>query len=332
MPAKKEFTTLKQKYADLIAKPQDNYEIIPTDSVSLNLSIGVGGIPTGRFTEIFGSEGVGKTTLALSIVKNAIESGKRVLYVEPENNLSLDFVERVFGYSPDDDNFILIQSSVAEDALSICEDGVREAYEVIILDSIGALVPSKVAEKELTDRTVALLSHYITLFTQRNATLVNKNNIAMIFLNQVRDDFSPTMFKSYATPGGHAIKHMSALRISLSRDEKITAGDEVIGAYTRFNIVKNKLAPPFRSFRFPIMFDAEKKIPKINTGLDVLNIAVALNIIEQKRGYFYFDGNLVGYGAMKAAEELNNNKELLDKITNMLYNTINQTEKGGNDE
>lgn len=327
--SKKEFESALEKFSAYVATKDDTYRIFKTGSFSLNLLLRVGGIPSGRFTEIFGPEGVGKTTLALSIAKDVIAKGGKVLYVEPENSLSLGYVEQVLGNL---DGFVLIQPPVAQDALEACGAGISDKFDLVVLDSIGALVPEEVTKKDLTDRTVALLAHYMTVFIQKFAYLVKANDVAVLLLNQVRDNLQQSFIKSYSTPGGHAIKHMASLILSLTRDERIVVNKSIIGAFTKFSIVKSKLGPPFLSSRFPIIFN-RGSYPHIHYGLDVLDMAMVLGIVTNKRGYFYFgDERLPEAGLLNVADFLENNQDLLDKISERVYNDYNslmETMRGG---
>lgn len=316
--SRKEFESALDKYSSYIAKRDDKFRVFETGSFSLNLLLKVGGIPSGRFTEIFGPEGVGKTTLALSIAKNVINAGGRVLYVEPENSMTLDFAENVVGSTG---NFVLVQPPIAQDALEVCGAGIVDKYDLVVLDSIGSLVPEEVTKKELTDRTVALLAHYMTIFIQKYAYLAKENDVAVLLLNQVRDNLQQSFIRSYSTPGGHAIKHMASLIISLTRDEKITEGGDIIGAYTKFSIVKSKLGPPFLSSRFPIIFNSSRDYPFIHYGLDLLNFALLLGVITNKRGYFYLgEDRFDAVGAINVANLILEDEEILDKIKTMVYN------------
>jgi recombination protein RecA len=330
--SKKDFESALEKYSEYIARRDDSFRVFETGSFSLNLLLKVGGIPSGRFTEIFGPEGVGKTTLALSIAKSVIDRGGKVLYVEPENSMTFSYVEKVVGNT---DNFVLIQPPIAQDALEICGAGISDKYDLVVLDSIGSLVPEEVTKKELTDRTVALLAHYMTIFIQKYAYLVKANDVAVLLLNQVRDNLQQSFIKSYSTPGGHALKHMASLIISLTRDEKISDGGDVVGVYSKFSIVKSKLGPPFLSSRFPIIFNSDKDYPFIHYGLDLLNFALLLGVVTNKRGYFYIgDERLDAVGTLNVANMLMEDKETLDKIKDLVYNKyelLSRTFKQGAD-
>lgn len=328
MKAKKTFEDILAQYESTLAKAKEDYFVIPTGSMSLDLATGIGGIPSGKFTEIFGSEGTGKTTLALSISANAVNLGKKVLYVEPENSLTLDRIKKLFDAN---NNFTLVQNNIAEEALNICLAGITSGeVDVVILDSIGALVASKVIDNDLTDKTVALISSIMTVFLQKAATEVNNNNVAVILINQVRADFKNTFYTSYATPGGYALKHFTSMRISLTKGEKINKGDLVSGVNVNFNVVKNKLAPPFRSGYFPVMFNFAENFPYIDYIMDVVNLAIIFGVIVQKRGYFFIDEENIGHGIFNVCSNLAmpENKDMLDKIIEEVYNRYKEFSGG----
>lgn len=292
-------------------------EVIPTGSLSLDISIGIGGIPRGRFTEIFGVESSGKTTLALCIAKSAMDMGLDVLYVEPESNLNLYFIKSILG-TEDISKFTLVQPETQEQSLDICELGINSGkFGLVVLDSIGALAPQKEKDKELGEKNMALTSSAITQFLRRNAYKVNKTKTAFIFINQVRDNIG-TYIKSLSTPGGHALRHFASVRISLSKGHDIEQNTEKIGILSTFVVKKNKLAPPFRSFTFPIIFG--KGIDKIR---DVIEIATMLGIIEKRGSHLYFMGESLGQGMAKSRLTLETNKELLDNIIKEVYNISN---------
>jgi recombination protein RecA len=224
----------------VLVEDTDKVDVIPTGSLSLDVSIGVGGIPRGKITEIFGSEGGGKTTLALSIVKNALKLGLRALYIDAENMLDYGLLKDMIGEDLNKDQLVILNPDTAEDAFNMIEMGLQSGdFELIILDSVGSLAPKKEQDDEFEDANVGLLARLVSKFLRRNSHVVKEKNIALVLLNQVRAKIGAYM-ASFETPGGHALKHFTSLRISLSRGQEMKVGNETVGIMTKFVIKKNK--------------------------------------------------------------------------------------------
>ena len=293
--------------------------------MSLDVSIGVGGIPRGRFTELYGPESSGKTTLALSIAKDALSKGSTVLYIDAENGLDFSYIESIIGEF-DKDKFILVVPESAEQAFQISEDAISSkdaegnaVFNLVVLDSLGAVSPEKEQTDSLTDANVALLPRVLTRFLRRNAFSLKEGNIAFLFLNQVRDKIG-SYIAGYETPGGHALKHFAAVRIALTKGQAITQTSDKskkVGINAKFLIKKNKLSAPFRGHYIPIMFGKG-----IDYHRDVLEFAKFLGVVKQNGSYFRFGEESLGQGAVKASRYLKENKEILDKIVEMCYNII----------
>ena len=257
---------LKEEYGEEVivtTESQANNGIIPTGSLSLDISLGIGGIPRGRFTEIYGPESSGKTTLCLSIVKEATKLGIGTLYIDVERALDFRYIEAVVG-KIDAEMFVLASPETAEDAFSTAENGIDSgAFGLIVIDSLGAMSPKKELEDDLTDANVALLPRLLTKWLRRNSFKVKNNNIAFVFVNQVRDNIGSYM-SSYVTPGGNALKHFLSIKVKFTKGQKITKGSgkdkEVLGILTNFSVQKNKLAPPFRGATIPIVFLEESSV------------------------------------------------------------------------
>lgn len=289
---------------------------IPTSSLSLDISTGVGGIPLGRFTELYGNEGSGKTTLALCISNQAIKLGFKVLYIEPENTLDLNLAERIIEEFTEE-NFVLMQPETMEETLEIAELGIRSGdFNLIVLDSIGALAPEKIFKDKLTDANVALLARLLTTWVQRNAHAVRNNDVAFLGINQVRDKIG-AYISSFETPGGHQWKHHASLRVQLSRMADIEQGDEKIGINTRFTIKKNKLAPPYRTFYLPIIFGEG-----VDSLRDIVEFSTMLGVLERRGPYYKFEDVSLGIGMNNTIEYLKENGETLDKIVKVCYNSL----------
>jgi len=302
---------------EMIVRENQKVDIITTGSLSLDSSIGIGGIPRGRITEIFGAEGSGKTSLALSIARSAIKQGLKVLYVDAENMINYETVFDLLGEELKKDELVILQPETAEENMSACEIGIKSGeFGCIILDSVGALSPEVEKQKELTDLTVGIVPKLLTLWLRRNAVLIGRANVAFVIINQVRDQIG-SYVHAFATPGGHALKHFASVRISLSKGEEIKQGTESVGINVKFTVKKNKLAPPFRSFLIPLYFGKG-----IDTIRDTIMFSEMLGVLKKKGSYYVFDGETIGQGVAKTADMLSNNPDLLDKIRNICYNWV----------
>lgn len=300
---------------------EEEYMVFSTGSPSLDISIGIGGIPTRRFTEISGVEGSAKSTFSYSTAKNALDIlaplGKKVLYVDVENQGTIDYIQAIIEPYKVGVDFIIAKPDFSSDAFKICEAGINSnEFGLIILDSIGALAPKEEKEKEFDEGSMTLIPRELSKFLRRNAYAVRDNNIAFLFINQVRDSIG-SYVKSFTTPGGHALKHFSSLIITLSKGQEIKIGEESIGMNTKFTIKKNKMAPPNRSFIVPIIFGKG-----VDTYRDLVSFAETLGVIQRRGAYYQFNGENLGQGMLNTLATLENTPEMLDKIKGMCYNTI----------
>lgn len=301
----------------------DTVTAISTGSLSLDVSTGIGGIPVSRFTEIYGAKGSAKTALALNISKHAIIDNRPVLYVDSEQAVDISLLESRIGdaiYDPE--RFVHMQPELMEDALGICEMGIKsKLFGLIVLDSIGALAPKKVKDDELTDDHYALLARRMTTFLQRNAFAVRFNDVAFLGVNQIRDKIG-SYSKEYGTPGGHAWKHITSLRIMLSKMGVVKRGDDKVGIETKFVIKDNKLAPPYRSYSFQVMFDGG-----VDEVRDVIDFAAMVGVITRGGPYYKFEDIKLGNGIVETIETLENDESTLDKIKELCYNILKSKEE-----
>lgn len=317
-----------EKYEDI---PAREIRTIPTGSISLDISTGIGGIARGRFTEIYGPESSGKTSLCLSIAKSAISQGLNVLYVEPENALDYKYIESTVG-TIDPKKFLLAQPETAEQTFDICEAAIKShEFQVVILDSIGSMVTEDEKEDDPTKAHVAPMTRKLGQFLKRNAYEIRKEDVAFILINQIRDAIG-NPYAGMSTPGGHILKHLLAVRIQLNKSEDITVKrddkhEDKIGIYCRFLIKKNKLASPFRTFSFPLIFGEG-----IDRTKDLINFAEFLGILPKRGAYFTFEGETIGQGISKTKEYLESHKEVLDKIIQLCYNNIVTTKLKGEED
>jgi len=311
------YKTVDELFSEYIVKDDEPVMgIIPTSSTSLNVATGVGGIPLGRFTEIYGAEAVGKTTLALETVKNALEMGYNVLYVDPEQGVDKEFARRFVGDLVDNkERFFHAKPKTMEQALNFCELGIKSGkFQLVVLDSIGGMSPKKVHDDKLEDDNVALVARRLGVFLDRNQFDVRYNHVAFIGINQIRDRVG-SYIKFPERPGGHKWKHIISLAIELRKSENLKEGDNIIGIQSAFVIRKSKISPPFRSFYFPIIFDKG-----IDTERDTAEFARVMGIVNRAGPYYYFEEQQIGNGFNDLVNTLMNDKELLDKITKRCYN------------
>lgn len=289
------------------------YDIIPTGSLALDVSTGVGGIPRGKLVELFGAEGTGKTTLALEISRNAIEMGGKVLYIDVENMLDYKYASKISGDSTFK-NLIIARPDTAEDAFMAAEAGINSKdFTLIIFDSVGALAPKKEKDDEFEDANVALVPRLMSKFLRRASFRIRENNVGFIFINQVRDKIGGYV-QGYNTPGGHALKHFTSLIIALNKGREIKAGEETIGSFVKFVIKKNKLAPPFRSHVIPFIFGEG-----IDRYKDFLTFSEMVGAVQKAGAYYKFEDETLGQGVNKTVEYLKEHPEVLDKIRNVVY-------------
>ena len=295
-------------------------EAISTGCLSLNTSIGIGGIPRGMITEMFGPEGSGKTTIALNTAKWLAEKGGKTLYIDIEQLLNTELLRTVLGQEAKVENITIVTPDSAEDAFMIAEKGISSGeFDLIVIDSIGAMASKKEKEVDFDKDTMGQLPKLVGRFIKRNIYDIRTTNIAILILNQVRDNVGVfTKVKSYKTPGGHQLQHEAAVRIALSRGENLKRGKEVVGILTKFSIKKNKLAPPFRSFTIPIIFGQG-----IDFLSDFLDFAKLLGVISSAGPYYKFEDINLGKGKAEAREYLLNSQETVDMIAEKVYNVVN---------
>lgn len=293
---------------------------ISTGSLSLDTSIGIGGIPRGMITEISGPEGSGKTTIALNVAKVLAKEGKKTLYIEVENLLNKNILKSVLGEDANLDNIIILTPASAEDTFIMAERGIESGeFDLVVIDSVGALASRAEKKNEFDEDTMMQIPRLIAKFLRRNVYSIRVNDIAVLFINQVRDDVkNSSRYKSYLTPGGHALKHQAAVRITLTKGEDLKRGDEKVGILTKFVVRKNKLSAPFRSFTIPIIFGEG-----IDYYSDFIDFAKLLGVIKGTGPYYKFDDVVLGQGKSAAKSYLINSPETLDKIKEMVYNIVN---------
>ncbi len=281
---------------------------IPTGALSLDIALGVGGIPRGRVTEIFGPEASGKSTLAQHVVANAQRRGGLAAYIDAEHALDPGYSEKI-GVNLDD--LLISQPDCGEDALNIGEMLVRSsAIDVIVVDSVAALVPRAELEGDIGDQHVGLQARLMSQALRKLASAVARSKTSVIFVNQIRLKIGVMFGNPETTPGGRALKFYASVRIDLRRIASIKSpSGEVIGNRTRAKVVKNKVAPPFRTAEFDIMFNEG-----ISKAGSILDLAVQYDIVNKKGSWFTFGDERIGQGRENAKEQLKNDQKLLDEI------------------
>jgi len=282
-------------------------EVIPSGSMSLDLALGVGGIPRGRITEIFGPEASGKTTLGQHIIASAQKQGGIAAYIDVEHALDPTYASHC-GVNVDD--MLISQPDAGEQALEITEALVRSgAVDVIVIDSVAALVPRAEIEGEMGDTHVALQARLMSQALRKLAAAIGKTGTAVIFINQLREKVGIIFGNPEVTPGGRALKFYSSVRIDLRRVDTIKRENEAIGSHVRARVVKNKVAPPFRSAEFDIMFDHG-----ISLEGDLLDLSVELGLVSKSGAFFSYGDIRLGQGRENAKQYLSQNPELAQEI------------------
>jgi|YNPNPStandDraft_1061719.scaffolds.fasta_scaffold25541_1 recombination protein RecA len=282
-------------------------EVIPTGSLSLDLALGVGGIPRARITEIYGPESSGKTTICLHIVAEAQKMGGIAAYVDMEHALDPAYASRV-GVNIND--LLVSQPDTGEQALEITETLVRSgAVDVIVIDSVAALVPRSEIEGDMGDATMGMQARLMSQALRKLSGAINQTKTAVVFTNQLRQKIGVMFGNPETTPGGLALKFYASVRLDVRRIQSIKMGAEIIGNRVRVRVVKNKVAAPFRTAEFDIMYN--EGISKVG---DIIDLATSLEII-QKRGAFYSYGDLrLGQGRENAKEFLRQNPNVANEI------------------
>ena len=284
-----------------------NVGAISTGSITLDIACGVGGVPKGRVTEIFGPESSGKTTLALHIIAEAQKAGGKAAFIDAEHALDPEYA-RALGV--DIDELLVSQPDTGEDALEICEMLVRSgAIAVVVIDSVAALVPKAEIQGEMGDSHVGLQARLMSQALRKLTGIINKTNTAVIFINQLREKVGIMFGNPEVTTGGRALKFYSSVRLDVRRIETIKVGDQMVGNRTRVKVVKNKVAPPFKMAEFDIMYGQG-----ISRAGDVLDCAAEAGIIEKSGAWYSYQGNRIGQGRENVKNYLNDNPQVLQEV------------------
>ena len=282
-------------------------DAIPTGAINLDAAIGIGGIPRGRVTEIFGPESSGKTTLALHVVGNAQRAGGVAAYIDAEHALDIEFA-RTLGV--DVDNMLISQPDTGEQAMEICDILVRSgSVDVVVVDSVAALVPRAEIEGEMGDAHVGLQARLMSQALRKLAGAINRSRTSVIFINQLREKIGVMFGNPETTSGGRALKFYASVRLDVRRIGPVKQGDVVIGSQVRVKVVKNKVAPPFRQAEFDILYAEGIS----HAGL-VLDIAAEANIVQKTGAWYQYGDQRIGQGRENAKLFLKDNPAVLAEV------------------
>jgi recombination protein RecA len=302
-------------------KPQERIDAISTNCLSLDLAIGVGGLPRGRITEIFGPESSGKTTLALQVVAQAQKEGGIAAYIDAEHALDPSYAEKI-GVNVED--LLISQPDSGEQALEIAETLVRSGgIDVVVVDSVAALVPRAELEGEMGDAHVGLIARLMSQALRKLTGIVSQSNTCFIFINQLREKIGVSFGNPETTTGGKALKFYASVRIDIRRIGSIKEGEKVIGNRTKAKIVKNKVAPPFHECEFDIIYNEG-----ISKEGDLLDLAVAHRVVEKAGTWFSYKGERLGQGRENAKKFLKENPEICNRIEDEVREKVGLPRKG----
>ena len=284
---------------------------IHTGSLALDLALGVGGVPRGRVVEIYGPESSGKTTLALHIAAEAQMAGGMVAFVDAEHALDVTYARKL---GVDVDALLVSQPDTGEQALDIAEILVRSgAIDVLIIDSVAALVPKAEIEGEMGDHHVGLQARLMSQALRKLTGTISKSRTCVIFINQIRMKIGVMFGNPETTTGGNALKFYASQRLDIRRIGALKEGDQVVGNRTRVKVVKNKVAPPFKEAEFDIVYGEG-----ISREGDILDLGVSLDIIEKSGAWYSFDGDRIGQGRQNVKRFLSENTDIRDRIADLI--------------
>ncbi len=303
-----------------------NVEAIPTGALSLDIALGIGGIPRGRIVEIYGPESSGKTTLALHMIAEAQKMGGEAAFVDAEHALDPVYAKHL---GVNIDNLIVSQPDTGEQALEIAEALVRSgAIDVIVVDSVAALVPKAEIDGDMGDSHIGLQARLMSQALRKLAGAINKSNSVIIFINQLREKVGVMFGNPETTAGGRALKYYASVRLDIRKIENLKQDGEVVGNRARVKVVKNKVAPPFREAEFDIVYG--KGISKSG---NILDLAVNLDIIEKSGSWFSYNGDRIGQGRENVKKYLEENPKMMEEVEKKVRDNFNQAfEKSLGDE
>ncbi|MCC6729163.1 MAG: recombinase RecA [Chthonomonadales bacterium] len=288
-------------------------DAIPTGSIALDLALGIGGIPRGRITEIYGTESSGKTTLALQVIAECQKAGGLCAFVDAEHALDPEYARNL---GVDVDSLYVSQPGTGEEALEIMDYLIRSsAIDIVVLDSVAALVPKAEIEGEMGDPQVGAQARLMSQALRKIAGNLSKANCAAVFINQIREKIGVMFGNPETTPGGRALKFWSSVRLDVRRSETVKSGTDVIGARTKVKVVKNKVAPPFRIAEFDILFGRG-----ISKSGGILDLGVEMGILGKSGAYFSYGDLRIGQGRENARTFLEENPQVMGEVEQRIRN------------
>ena len=302
-----------------------NIETIPTGSLSLDLALGIGGIPKGRIIEIYGPESSGKTTVTLHMIAEVQKRGGIASFIDAEHALDPVYAKNI---GVDIDNLYISQPDNGEQALEIAETMVRSgAVDIVVVDSVAALVPKAEIDGDMGDSHVGLQARLMSQALRKLTAVISKSNCTVIFINQLREKIGVMFGNPETTTGGRALKFYASVRMDVRRIETLKSGGEVIGNRTRVKVVKNKVAPPFKEAEFDIMFGKG-----ISGEGDILDLAAACDIVQKSGAWYAYKGNKIGQGRDNTKQYLIDNPEILAEIDALVRAHYNVGGEAGESE
>ena len=306
-------------------EPLPGVDAISTGSISLDVALGVGGVPRGRIVEIYGPESSGKTTLALHIVAEAMKTGGIAAFVDAEHALDIGYARKL-GVKTDD--LLVSQPDTGEQALEIAETLVRSgAIDVLVVDSVAALVPKAEIEGDMGDSHMGLQARLMSQALRKLTGIISKSNCCVIFINQIRMKIGVMFGNPETTTGGNALKFYASVRMDIRKIATLKQGDQVIGSRTRVKVVKNKVAPPFKEVEFDILYGEG-----ISRTGDVLDLAVERNIVEKSGAWFSYGKERIGQGRENSRTWLKEHPEVLAEIESTLLALVKPAPAAASDK
>ena len=297
------------------ANGSENIQAISTGSMGLDQALGIGGVPRGRIVEIFGAESAGKSTLALSCLAQAQKNGGQAAYIDVEHAMDPSYAQKI---GVNNKELLISQPNSAEEALEITDHLVGSgALDIIVVDSVAALVPRAELEGEMGDFHIGAQARLMSQALRKLTATVHKTNTTCIFINQLREKVGVIFGSPEVTPGGRALKFYSSVRIDLRRSESIKIGEELIGNKVKVRVVKNKVAPPFKKAELEILYNEG-----ISKEAELLDIGVEKNIVEKSGSFYSFEGERLGQGREAVRKFLKANEEISNKIENLILNPV----------
>ncbi len=296
-----------------------NVSAVSTGSLSLDFALGIGGIPRGRITEIYGPESSGKTTIALHVIAEVQKQGGEAAFIDAEHALDPVYAKKL---GVDINNLLVSQPDYGEQALEIAETLVNSgAIDIIVIDSVAALVPRQEIEGDIGASHVGIQARLMSQAMRILSGAIAKSNCIVIFTNQLREKVGVMYGNPEVTTGGKALKFYASVRIDVRRVESLKNGSEVYGSHTKCKVVKNKVAPPFKTAEFDILYGSG-----ISKSSEVIDMAIQLGIIEKSGAWFYYDGDRLGQGKENVRKLIESDKELMDKLEALVRAKVAETD------